>query len=122
MDVLPDIVDLSAQPTPGTVTNVAGFTQMADDVRAVINFLHENEVVVNPDTGYGFYIDPVFQNTCTTPNPALAPEGLALSQAEMVDYLNALVFEAEAPIGDDHRCTGCRHHGDRRHVRLRGGR
>ncbi len=79
------------------MTNVAGFTQLADDVRSVINYLHENEVVVNPDTGYGFYIDPVFQNSCTTPNPDLAPEGVPLSQAEMVAYLNDLVIEAEPP-------------------------
>ncbi len=92
-DVWPDIVDLSG----GTATNVAGFTQLADDVRAVINYLHENEVVVNPDTGYGFYIDPVFQNTCTTPNPALAPEGVPLSQAQMVAYLNDLVIGAVPP-------------------------
>ena len=92
-DVWPDIVDLSG----GTATNVVGFTQLADDVRAVINYLHENEVVVNPDTGYGFYIDPVFQNTCTTPNPALAPEGIPLSQAQMVAYLNDLVIGAEPP-------------------------
>ena len=92
-----DVVDLAAQTVPGTVDNVAGFTQMADDVRSVINYLHENEVVVNPDTGFGFYIDPVFQDTCTDPNPALAPEGTPLSQAEMVAYLNALVIEAEPP-------------------------
>ena len=95
-DVWPDIVDLSG----GTATNVAGFTQMADDVRAVINFLHENEVVVNPETGYGFYIDPVFQNTCEdTANPDLDPymDGVGLSQAAMVAYLNSLVFEAEPP-------------------------
>ena len=96
-DEWPDVVDLSAQPTPGTVTNVAGFTQMADDVRAVINFLHENEVVVNPDTGYGFYIDPVFLDSCTEENDDLAPEGTPLSQAAMVAYLNSLVFEAEPP-------------------------
>ena len=92
-----DVVDLAAQTVPGTVDNVAGFTQMADDVRSVINYLHENEVVVNPDTGFGFYIDPVFQDTCTDPNPDLAPEGTPLSQAEMVAYLNALVIEAEPP-------------------------
>ena len=59
-----DIVDFEAQPVPGTVTNVAGFAQMADDVRSVINYLHENEVVVDPVTGEGFFIDPVFTETC----------------------------------------------------------
>ena len=83
--------DLPAWSQPdGTVNNVAGFAQQADDVRCVINYLHENEVVVDSDTGYGFYIDPVFQNTCATPNPDLAPEGVPLSQAEMVAYLNDL--------------------------------
>jgi hypothetical protein len=59
-----DIVDFAVQPAPGTVANVAGFAQMADDVRSVISYLHENEVVVDPDTGEGFFIDPVFENSC----------------------------------------------------------
>ena len=67
--------DLPPVATGGTVTNVAGFAQMADDVRAVINYLHENEVVVNPETGEGFFIDPVFTNSCD-------------DQADMVDRLN----------------------------------
>jgi hypothetical protein len=95
-DEFPDVVDLGAQPTPGTVTRVAGFTQQADDVRSVINYLHENEVVVDAD-GFGFYIDPVFQNTCSEANPDLAPEGVPLSQAEMVAYLNTRLIEAEPP-------------------------
>ena len=57
------------------VTNVAGFAQMADDVRSVINYLHENEVVVDPNTGEGFFIDPVFMETCD-------------DQKDMVDRLN----------------------------------
>ncbi len=83
--------------------NVAGFAQMADDVRSVINYLHENEVVVNPETGYGFYIDPVFMNTCNTPNPAFPlvdpddPASLHMSQAQMAAYLNDLVIEAGPP-------------------------
>ena len=95
--VLDRVEFLDIVATPGTVDNVAGFTQLADDVRSVINYLHENEVVINPDTGYGFYIDPVFQDSCTTPNPDLAPEGVPLTQAEMVAYLNDLVIEAEPP-------------------------
>ena len=51
-------------PPVGTVTNVAGFAQLADDVRTVIDYLHNNEVVVNPDTGEGFFIDPVFTESC----------------------------------------------------------
>ena len=42
-----DIVDFAPNRLR-TVTNVAGFTQLADDVRSVINYLHENEVVVDP--------------------------------------------------------------------------
>jgi hypothetical protein len=48
---------------PGT-TNVAGFAQMADDVRSMILYLHENEVVVDPVTGEGFFLDPVFTESC----------------------------------------------------------
>ena len=47
------------------MTNVAGFTQLADDVRSVINYLHENEVIP------GFYLDPVFVDTCTAQQAAL---------------------------------------------------
>ena len=47
------------------VTNVAGFTQLADDVRSVINYLHENEVIP------GFYLDPVFVDTCAEQQLAL---------------------------------------------------
>lgn len=49
----------------GTVGNVAGFAQLADDVRSVIVLLHENEVVP------GFFIDPVGQNTCAEQTAAL---------------------------------------------------
>ena len=99
LDEYPDIVDLDAQTIPGTVKNVAGFAQLADDVRAVINYLHLNEVVVNPDTGFGFYIDPVFQNTCNDSNPDLDPfgDGVGLSQAAMAKYLNELVIQPGAP-------------------------
>ena len=51
---------------------------MADDVRAVINYLHNNEVVVDPETGEGFFIDPVFIETCD-------------EQAAMVQKLNTAV-------------------------------
>ena len=47
------------------MTNVAGFTQLADDVRSVINYLHENEVIP------GFYLDPVFVDTCAEQQLAL---------------------------------------------------
>ena len=57
-----DVVEF-ADPT-STVANVAGFTQLADDVRSVIGYLHENDVVVNPETGEGFFIDPVFEESC----------------------------------------------------------
>ena len=73
-----DFGDLPPVATGGTVTNVAGFAQMADDVRSVIDYLHNNEVVVNPDTGEGFFIDPVFTESCD-------------AQAAMVDKLNTAV-------------------------------
>lgn len=67
----------------GPVTNIAGFAQMADDVRSVINYLHNNEVVVDPLTGEGFFIDPVFTESCAEqmamrdelnlPNTAVVP-------------------------------------------------
>ncbi len=70
-----DLVDPAAQLTPGRVGNIAGFAQMADDVRSVINYLHENEVVVD-ENGIGFYIDPVFEETF-------------VAQAEQVVELNS---------------------------------
>lgn len=41
-----------------TLSGVAAFAQMADDTRAVISYLHENEVVLP-----GFYMDPVLVDT-----------------------------------------------------------
>ena len=49
----------------GTLTDIAAFAQMADDVRSVINYLHENDVVA------GFSIDPVFENSCDEQAAAL---------------------------------------------------
>ncbi|MGA7756275.1 MAG: hypothetical protein WCA57_00380, partial [Ilumatobacteraceae bacterium] len=69
-----DFIDIVPGASTGTVSNVAGFAQMADDVRSVINYLHENEVVVD-ENGVGFFIDPVFEESCT-------------EQAAMVDELN----------------------------------
>ena len=60
-----EFTDIVAGAASGPVNNIAGFTQLADDVRSVINYLHDNEVVVNPKTGEGFFIDPVFTDTCT---------------------------------------------------------
>jgi hypothetical protein len=48
---------------------------MADDVRSMILYLHENEVVVDPVTGEGFFLDPVFTESCE-------------DQMEMRDQLN----------------------------------
>jgi hypothetical protein len=73
-----DFGTLAPVAVGGTVTNVAGFAQMADDVRSVIDYLHNNEVVVNPDTGEGFFIDPVFEESCD-------------DQAAMVQKLNTAV-------------------------------
>jgi hypothetical protein len=73
-----EFADLPPVASGGTVTNVAGFAQMADDVRAVIDYLHNNEVVVDPVTGEGFFIDPVFTESCD-------------EQAAMVQKLNTAV-------------------------------
>jgi hypothetical protein len=70
--------DLPPVASGGTVTKVAGFAQMADDVRAVIDYLHNNSVVVDPVTGEGFFIDPVFTESCD-------------EQAAMVQKLNTAV-------------------------------
>ncbi len=50
----------------GTVSNIAGFAQLADDVRKVIVLLHQNDVIP------GFYIDPVGVNTCGDQTAALS--------------------------------------------------
>ncbi len=67
-----DFIDIVPEASTGTVSNVTGFAQMADDVRSVINYLHNNEVVVDPDTGEGFFIDPVFMDTCGTQEETVA--------------------------------------------------
>jgi hypothetical protein len=69
-----DLVEVNGQRVPGT-ENVAGFAQMAEDVRSMILYLHENEVVVDPVTGEGFFLDPVFNESCA-------------AQMEMRDRLN----------------------------------
>ena len=48
-----------------TLTGVTAFAQLADDVRAVINYLHENEVIP------GFYIDPVGVDTTVAQQDAI---------------------------------------------------
>ena len=57
LDVVPftDVVDGASSRT---LTNVAGFTQLADDVRSVIDFMHYYSVIP------GFQIDTVFDRTC----------------------------------------------------------
>jgi hypothetical protein len=65
------IVELAAFPplppnaVDGTLSNVAGFAQLAADVRSAVFYLHEHEVVA------GFYMDPVGQNTCAQQLAAL---------------------------------------------------
>ena len=56
-----DVVEFGELPpiaTNGEVRNLAGFTQLADDVRATILYLHANEVIP------GFFMDPVGENSC----------------------------------------------------------
>ena len=73
-----EFTDIVAGASTGAVRNIAGFAQLADDVRSVINYIHENGVVVNPTTGEGFFVDPVFTESCD-------------AQAAMVDKLNTAV-------------------------------
>ncbi len=94
-----DIVDFAAQPTAGTVENVAGFAQLADDVRSVIGYLHENEVVVNPNTGEGFFIDPVFEESCV----AQAEKVVELNQP--VDAVDPTVAITVAPPAETQSTT-----------------
>ena len=62
---LVDFHDLPPIAIGGTVGNAAAFAQLADDVRAVIVTLHENDVMP------GFFIDPVGENTCAVQQEAL---------------------------------------------------
>ncbi|MDO8363964.1 MAG: hypothetical protein Q7V88_13785 [Actinomycetota bacterium] len=64
--------DLPPIAEGGTVANVAGFAQMADDVREVILLLHDHEVIP------GFFIDPVGQNTCAEQTAALSEPAVSL--------------------------------------------
>jgi len=58
LDVVPftDIVEGATDETP--LANVAGFAQLADDVRAMIDFIHYYDVIP------GFEVDTVFGRTC----------------------------------------------------------
>lgn len=64
-----ELADFAALPPvadgAGGLTDIAAFAQMADDVRAVINVLHESDVIP------GFFIDPVFQESCAAQGSAL---------------------------------------------------
>ena len=95
-----DLVDFGGDPK-FTVNNVAGFAQLADDVRSMINYLHANEVIP------GFYLDPVFQNTCAAQqdaltNPAVMWGGVPadLIQTDTVDITaSAFMPWAGLPVG-----------------------
>ncbi|MCR6494051.1 hypothetical protein [Cellulomonas sp. P24] len=77
-----EVVDFAALPpvandTNGdgvadTVTDIAGFAQLADDVRSVIVFLHEQGVIP------GFSMDSVGTNTCAAQRAALTTPAVAL--------------------------------------------
>ncbi len=73
-----EFTDIVAGASTGAVKNIAGFAQLADDVRSVINYIHLNGVVVNPTTGEGFFVDPVFTESCA-------------AQAALVNKLNTAV-------------------------------
>ncbi len=76
VSTITDVIDFAALPpvardsdgdaVPDTVDDVAGFTQLADDVRAAIVYIHENGVIP------GFFMDPVGTNSCAAQQAALA--------------------------------------------------
>lgn len=83
--------DTDSDGTADTVTNIAGFTQMADDVRAVINTLHENDVIP------GFFMDPVFENTCAAQNAALTNPAVSWSGVP-ADAIQTATFPITASV------------------------
>ena len=91
-----DIVEF-ASPT-AKVTNVAGFAQLADDVRSVIGYLHENEVVID-ENGVGFFIDPVFTETCA------AQEEMVVELNQPVDAVDPTVAITVAPPAETQSTT-----------------
>jgi hypothetical protein len=73
----PNARDTNSDGIADTLDNLAGFTQLADDVRSVVLYVHEN------DTNVGFYIDPVGTNTCDEQQAALIKPVVSLEAAEM---------------------------------------
>ncbi len=57
-----------------TLNGVTAFAQMADDARAVIGYLHENEVVLP-----GFYMDPVLVDTTAQQLDAITNPAVSLT-------------------------------------------
>lgn len=89
---LQDTSGLTKEQVDGrTLTGVTAFAQMADDARAVINYLHEHDQIVP-----GFYMDPVLVDTTAqqvknTTDPAVqlvAPD----------DAFQTLPFQASASV------------------------
>ena len=89
------------------LANVAGFTQLADDVRSVIDFMHYYSVIP------GFQIDPVFQETCAkqlswatmwggVPTDLFQTETVPVSTSVFMPSIGTTVPRAQLP--DDDRC------------------
>ncbi len=74
--------DLPSVAVDGVVDNVAGFAQLADDVRATILFNEVNDKTL-------FFIDPVGQNTCTEQTlPEVNPgDGLSVDLLTVPDKI-----------------------------------
>ena len=74
-----------------TLTGVTAFAQMADDARAVIAYLHENEVILP-----GFYMDPVLTDTTQAQVDAITLPAVQLTAPGQV--FQTLPFRASGSL------------------------
>lgn len=74
-----------------TLTGVTAFAQMADDARAVINYLHEHDQIVP-----GFYMDPVLVDTTAQQIKNTTDPAVQLVAPEQV--FQTLPFKATASL------------------------
>jgi hypothetical protein len=92
VDRILDVVDFNNEDLATTeLTGVQAFAQLADDVRAVILYLHENEVIP------GFYMDPVGVNTIAEQQAAIVNPAVDLG-ALPDNVFRTLPFEITASL------------------------